>query len=136
METMLLMGALAACAFILFKENISAGRGAAESAPVAKKAATKSAAKPKEAKPKAAKQAKPAAAKAAASASNKVKNPKTGETVSIPGNYRFAKRWIKEAMVSESVLDRIYKNNELDNATTIKVNKAMDQFKSIKKYQA
>lgn len=64
------------------------------------------------------------------------RNPKTGETAAIPTNYRFAKRWIKEALVSEGLLDKIYKTNELDDQTTLKVKTALDEFKVIKKYHA
>lgn len=65
-----------------------------------------------------------------------LKNPATGEVATVPTNYRFAKRWIKEAMVSEGLLDRIYKNNELSGKNDDKVKKALDGFKSLKKYHA
>lgn len=65
-----------------------------------------------------------------------IKHPKTGETVGVPSNYRFAKRWIKEAMVEEGVLDKIYKNNELDGSAGEKVNKALKKFVGMSKYHA
>lgn len=84
--------------------------------------------------------AKSAPAKAASPAANNsgndtLKNPKTGETAKIPNNYAFAKRWIKDALVEEGLLDRVYKNNELDSATAAKIQTALDQLKAIEKYQ-
>ncbi len=65
------------------------------------------------------------------------RHPDTGETAAVPTNYRFAKRWIKEALVKEGLLDRIYKNNELqDDATSMKVKEALEKFKAMKKYWA
>ena len=69
------------------------------------------------------------------SANDTLKNPKTGETAKIPNNYAFAKRWIKDALVEEGLLDKVYKNNELDSATTAKIQTALDQLKAIEKYQ-
>lgn len=94
----------------------------------------------KPAKKQASSKAKSAPAKAAAavinnSTSDTLKNPKTGETAKIPNNYAFAKRWIKDALVEEGLLDKVYKNNELDSATTTKIQAALDQLKAIEKYQ-
>jgi len=102
-------------------------------------------AKPIEAKP-AAKTAKPKAAaksKAATVApvaattevpSDSLRNPKTGEVVKIPNSYAFAKRWVKDALVEEGLLDKIYKNNELDNDANAKIQAAMEQLKQMAKY--
>ncbi len=83
--------------------------------------------------------AKPAAPKAAASVAaatpDTLKNPETGEVAKVPNNYRFTKRWIKEALVSEGLLDKIYKNTELDEKTAAKVQAALEKLKTIKKYQ-
>lgn len=111
--------------------------------PVAAKPASKTPAKAPTAKAKAApaKKAKadvaPAAddQPAAAPATDSVKNPKTGEVAKLPGNYAFAKRWIKEALVEEGLLDKIYKNNELDSDTTAKIQAALQELKALKKYQ-
>ncbi len=65
------------------------------------------------------------------------RHPDTGETAAVPTNYRFAKRWIKEALVKEGLLDRLYKNNELqDDAINQKVREALEKFKTLKKYWA
>nr|WP_305909532.1 hypothetical protein [Methylomarinum sp. Ch1-1]MDP4522451.1 hypothetical protein [Methylomarinum sp. Ch1-1] len=64
-----------------------------------------------------------------------VKNPETGEVAKIPNNYRFTKRWVKEALVNEGLLDKIYKNNELDDATNAKIKTALDKLKAMDKYQ-
>ncbi|MFM8442321.1 MAG: hypothetical protein ACKN9W_03140 [Methylococcus sp.] len=67
---------------------------------------------------------------------DELRNPATGEVTAAPGNYRFAKKWIKEALVQEKLLDRIYKPNELDDATSLKVKEAIDKLRTMKKYQA
>lgn len=76
-----------------------------------------------------------APAKAAQTAADSLKNPKTGEVVKLPGNYAFAKRWIKDALVEEGLLEKVYKNNELDSATTAKIQAALQQLKALPKYQ-
>lgn len=63
-----------------------------------------------------------------------IKNPETGEVVKVPNNYRFAKRWVKQALVSEGLLDKIYKATELDDETTAKIQQAIDQLKIMPKY--
>lgn len=64
-----------------------------------------------------------------------LKNPKTGEVVKIPNSYAFAKRWIKDALVEEKLLDKIYKNAELDNATNARIQEALEKLKQLPKYQ-
>ncbi len=64
-----------------------------------------------------------------------LKNPETGEVVKVPNNYRFAKRWIKEALVAEGLLEKIYKNNELDEEVAGKIKVALEQLKALEKYQ-
>ncbi|MGR9105960.1 MAG: hypothetical protein ACU843_03420 [Gammaproteobacteria bacterium] len=73
---------------------------------------------------------------ASESAPTQYRNPDTGATAAVPSNYRFAKRWIKEALVTEGLLDRVYKNNELDDETSQKVKDALDKFKDLPKYHA
>lgn len=83
-----------------------------------------------------AKPQKTTAPKPATSApANSLKNPKTGEIAKIPANYAFAKRWIKEALVEEGLLDKIYKNNEIDAAVTAKIQHALQQLQAMEKYQ-
>lgn len=66
-----------------------------------------------------------------------LRDPATGESAAVPTNYRFAKRWIKEAMVREGLLDRVYRNTELqEEAIDQKVREALEQFKTLKKYWA
>lgn len=105
--------------------------------PAAAKPAPVKAAAP--AKPAAKAAAKPKAAKASESKvvlADDLKNPETGEITPVPANYRFAKKWIKDALVEEKLLDRVYKPNELDDATSAKVRDAIDQLRALKKYQA
>jgi hypothetical protein len=78
----------------------------------------------------------PPVAAASTSTADSLKNPNTGEVVKIPANYTFAKRWIKDALVEEGLLDKIYKSNELDDATQAKIQGALQQLKSLDKYKA
>lgn len=64
-----------------------------------------------------------------------LKNPKTGEIAKIPSNYAFAKRWIKEALVEEGLLEKVYKNSELDSAVNEKIQKALQDLRALEKYQ-
>jgi len=79
--------------------------------------------------------AKKAAAPAPAAPVDSLKNPKTGEVAKIPASYAFAKRWIKDALVEEGLLDKVYKNNELDDAANAKIQAALQQLKGMSKYQ-
>ncbi|MCX8048487.1 MAG: hypothetical protein N3A55_02350 [Methylohalobius sp.] len=66
-----------------------------------------------------------------------LRDPTTGETAAVPTNYRFAKRWIKEAMVKEGLLDRVYRNTELqEESIDAKVREALERFKALRKYWA
>lgn len=65
-----------------------------------------------------------------------LRDPQTGETAAVPSNYRFAKKWVKEALVTEGLLDKVYKNNELDEAASEKIKAALEQLKGLAKYQA
>ena len=93
--------------------------------------------KPKSTRSRVAAKSASVASVAASSAvlSDSLKNPKTGEVVKIPNSYAFAKRWVKEALVEEKLLDKIYKNNELDDAANAKIQAAMQQLRQMSKYQ-
>jgi len=65
-----------------------------------------------------------------------VRDPKTGEVSAIANNYRFTKRWIKEALVAEGLVDKIYKNNELDSEAEALVKTALAKFETMDKYKA
>lgn len=65
-----------------------------------------------------------------------VRDPKTGEVASVSGNYRFAKRWIKEALVTEGLLEKVYKNNELDSAAETLIKDALGKLEAMDKYRA
>ncbi|GAB6141352.1 hypothetical protein JCM14076_20810 [Methylosoma difficile] len=93
--------------------------------PVEKTAPT---AAPKAAKPK-------VIAPTPSSAKGTVRDPKTGEVSSIVANYRFTKRWIKDAMVIEGLLPKVYKNNELDAETEVLIKEAMAKLEAMDKYQ-
>jgi hypothetical protein len=67
--------------------------------------------------------------------SDVLRNPMTGETAGVPTSYRFAKRWIKEAMVTEGLLDKVYGSSELDSATSEKVKAAIKDFRCLAKYR-
>ncbi len=75
------------------------------------------------------KAAKPAVKK------NGLKNPKTGEIVSSYANYRFMKRWIKEALVAEGLLEKVYKNNELNAELEVNIKDAISQLENLDNYK-
>ena len=65
-----------------------------------------------------------------------LRNPLTGESAAVPTNYRFAKRWVKEALVAEGLLDKVYTNAELEAGAAGKVREALAAFKKLAKYRA
>lgn len=65
-----------------------------------------------------------------------VRDPKSGEVAAVTGNYRFTKRWVKEALVAEGLLGKVYKNNELDADTEVLIKSAIATFITLDKYQA
>ncbi len=111
--------------------------------PVIKKAETPVAAKKKPVAKKS-KPAKPTAVKATTvkrkaskpkPASGVLRNPETGEEAKIASSYRMCKRWIKEALVTEGLLDKVYKTSEVDEAAKVKINKALTKLAKMEKYQ-
>lgn len=120
-----------------------APKAAATKAAPAKPAATKAAAPaaPKVAAKPAATKAKPAAAKkvtaaAAPAPSAGLKDPKTGEVATAYSNYRFTKRWIKDALVAEGLLDKVYTANELNAEADAKIKTAIAKLEAMSKYKA
>jgi len=65
-----------------------------------------------------------------------LRNPVTGEISPMPGNYRFAKKWIKEALVEEGLLPKVYKNSELTETLNLKAKEAIEKIKHLEKYHA
>ncbi len=65
-----------------------------------------------------------------------VRDPKTGEITKIANNYRFVKRWIKDALVAEGLLEKVYKNNELDETAEAAIKQALIKFEALEKYRA
>lgn len=80
--------------------------------------------------------AAPTAVAAATEEKTTLRNPDTGETCPIPTNYRFAKKWVKEALVAEGLLKKVYKNSELTEAVSPKVKDALEKFRTLEKYHA
>ncbi len=80
--------------------------------------------------------AAPSPAPAADVPSDMLRNPLTGESAAVPTNYRFAKRWVKEALVAEGLLDKVYTNAELEAGAAGKVREALAAFKKLAKYRA
>lgn len=64
-----------------------------------------------------------------------IKNPETGEIATNYANYRFMKRWIKEALVAEGLLEKVYKNNELNMEIEIKIKEALAKLEVIDRYR-
>jgi len=62
-------------------------------------------------------------------------HPETGEEAKVSNNYRMTKRWVKEALVTEGLLDKVYKNTELDAPAKIKVAQALSIIKAMDKYK-
>jgi hypothetical protein len=117
------------------KEKPAAAKTAAPKAAAPKPAAAKAAAPKVADKPT----AKPAAARkapAAAVQSAGLKDPKTGEVTTAYSNYRFTKRWIKDALVAEGLLDKVYSANELSAATETKIKNAIAKLEAMDKYKA
>ena len=112
---------------------------AAPKKPAATKPKPKPKPKPSEKKPavKVAKKsaAKPAEPEPELPASNELRNPKTGEVATLSSNYRFTKRWIKDALVEEGLVPKVYKNTEIDDAAAKKIKTAFDKIKKMQKYR-
>lgn len=64
-----------------------------------------------------------------------IKDPKTGEIATAYYNYRFTKRWIKDTLVAEGLLEKVYKNNELDAETESKIKEAIQKLEAMDKYR-
>ena len=62
-------------------------------------------------------------------------DPKTGEVTTSYNNYRFTKRWIKDALVSEGLLEKVYKNNELEPAIEATIKAAIVKLEALEKYK-
>ena len=103
---------------------------------IAEKPAAQTATTKQSPRPTAAPAAKPESSRPAAAAKSGLKDPATGEVVNIPNNYRFARRWIKEALVNEGLLDKVYKTNELDEKTNAKIKRALTKLAKIDQYKA
>jgi len=65
-----------------------------------------------------------------------LRDPKTGEVATVYSNYRFTKRWIKEALVAEGLLEKVYKNNELNAEIDVAIKAAIVKLEAIDKYRA
>ena len=64
-----------------------------------------------------------------------LRNPETGEVAKIASQYRMTKRWIKDALVTEGLLQKVYKTNEIDDAAKVKIDKALVKLAKMDKYQ-
>ncbi|NOS90153.1 MAG: hypothetical protein HOP34_16750 [Methylococcaceae bacterium] len=64
-----------------------------------------------------------------------LRDPQSGEVTTAYSNYRFTKRWIKDALVAEGLLDKVYKNNELDAAVEDNIKQALAKLENIDKYR-
>ena len=64
-----------------------------------------------------------------------LKNPITGGIATTYNNYRFTKRWIKDALVTEGLIEKVYKNTELDPAIEATIKEALVKLESIDKYK-
>jgi hypothetical protein len=78
----------------------------------------------------------PGAAEANTVSSNNLRDPVSGETAKVTNNYRSLKRWLKEALVTEGLLDKVYHNSELNDETNAKIKDALEKIKTLSKYHA
>lgn len=69
-----------------------------------------------------------------ANSSKLIKNPATGETTSYT-NYRFTKRWLKDALVSEGLLDKVYKSTELNSEIEASIKAAVGKLADMTAYR-
>ena len=64
-----------------------------------------------------------------------LKNPLTGEITTSYSNYRFTKRWIKDALVVEGLVSKVYSNTELNAAIETTIKSALVKLEAIDKYK-
>jgi outer membrane biosynthesis protein TonB len=64
-----------------------------------------------------------------------LKDPKSGEVATTYSNYRFTKRWIKEALVAEGLMDKVYKNAELNAEIEATIKSAILKLEANDKYR-
>ncbi len=121
----------------------AAPKAAPSKAASSKPAPAKAAAPKVEAKPattvKATPAKKPATVKKTAVTATKstgLKDPKTGDVVTAYTNYRFTKRWIKDALVEEGLLDKVYAGNEVNAEVDAKIKEAIKKLEAMDKYKA
>lgn len=89
--------------------------------------------------------AKPAATKPATTAKivgdnskipkGMLRNPETGDQDKIGTSYPMSKRWIKDALVAEGLLDRVYKVDEMNDIIKLRANAALAQMLQLDKYK-
>jgi hypothetical protein len=65
-----------------------------------------------------------------------LKDPKTGDIATTYNNYRFTKRWIKEALVAEGLVEKVYKNNELNADIETRIKDAIAKLETMEQYKA
>ncbi len=68
-------------------------------------------------------------------AGGSLRNPETGEVAKIASSYRMCKRWIKDALVAEGLLEDIYKTSEVDALAKVKIETAFNELVQMEKYQ-
>ena len=64
-----------------------------------------------------------------------LRNPLTGEVTTSYSNYRFTKRWIKDALVVEGLVSKVYSNTELNAAIETTIKSALVKLEAIDKYK-
>lgn len=74
-------------------------------------------------------------AKIQATVKKGLKDPVTGEIATAYNNYRFTKRWIKDALVTEGLIEKVYKNTELDPEIEATIKEALVKLEAIDKYK-
>jgi hypothetical protein len=67
---------------------------------------------------------------------SELRHPETGEVAKVNNNYRGLKRWLKEALVEEGLLEKVYSTSELNDDVNAKIKQALETIKTMSKYHA
>ena len=67
---------------------------------------------------------------------SELRHPETGEVAKVNNNYRGLKRWLKEALVEEGLLGKVYSTSELNDDVNAKIKQALETIKTMSKYHA
>ncbi len=64
-----------------------------------------------------------------------LKDPETGDIVKLANSYQMMRRWMKEALVTEGLLEKIYKTNEMNDEVEATIVAAITKLQKMDKYK-